>query len=437
MALAAAGGARLGVPRRVERQRAGAPASTSGWGSRRSASRRTCCSNDPLGARSPGRPRTRRVRPRRSPRGWASTVAARAAAPAGADHRPRRRRSSRSAAVAPRSRRRTRRCRAAGCAGARRPAASPRPRSRSAGAGRRAAPPRRPRLGDGRARPRGGRAGHVAGRGSRPGGGAPDAVDPHLGAFARVRAAGGLPGDSFVLLEPVDRGPRSRRRSPAMARVRARCTCGRPRPRAWAADARARGVRLQRPARRPARRLRSCSPAGPCRPASRDRRTRREPVPRGRRRGYHRAMNDAAQLTIRPATDGRRRSASPPLLTDEGYPAGPSDLARRIERFAAPDSRVLVAEQAGEVLGLRRLPLDPAVRDRRAVHPRRHAGRRPGRPRARDREGAARRGRAGRPRGGRRVPRGHGRATTARTRASCSSPWATTPPSTTYLRKRP
>ena len=30
---------------------------------------------------------------------------------------------------------------------------------------------------------------------------------------------------------------------------------------------------------------------------------------------------------------------------------------------------------------------------------------------------------------GRRVPRGHRRATTGRTRASCSSPWATTPPS--------
>jgi ribosomal protein S18 acetylase RimI-like enzyme len=61
-------------------------------------------------------------------------------------------------------------------------------------------------------------------------------------------------------------------------------------------------------------------------------------------------MNDAAQLTIRAATeDDAERLAT--LLTDEGYPAGPSDLARRIARFSGPDSRVLVAEQAGEVLG--------------------------------------------------------------------------------------
>lgn len=60
-------------------------------------------------------------------------------------------------------------------------------------------------------------------------------------------------------------------------------------------------------------------------------------------------MNDA-QLTIRTATeDDAERLAA--LLTDEGYPAGPSDIARRIARFAAPASRVLVAEQQGEVLG--------------------------------------------------------------------------------------
>jgi ribosomal protein S18 acetylase RimI-like enzyme len=61
-------------------------------------------------------------------------------------------------------------------------------------------------------------------------------------------------------------------------------------------------------------------------------------------------MNDVGQVTIRTATeeDADRLAA---LLTDEGYPAGPSDLARRIARFAGPASRVLVAEQAGEVLG--------------------------------------------------------------------------------------
>ncbi|HEX5828526.1 MAG TPA: GNAT family N-acetyltransferase [Candidatus Limnocylindrales bacterium] len=61
-------------------------------------------------------------------------------------------------------------------------------------------------------------------------------------------------------------------------------------------------------------------------------------------------MNDAAQLTIRTAVDeDADRLAA--LLTDEGYPAGPSDIARRIARFGAPGSHVLVAEQAGEVLG--------------------------------------------------------------------------------------
>jgi GNAT superfamily N-acetyltransferase len=61
-------------------------------------------------------------------------------------------------------------------------------------------------------------------------------------------------------------------------------------------------------------------------------------------------MNDVAQLTIREATDeDAERLAT--LLTDEGYPAGPTDLARRIGRFSGPGSRVLVAEQADEVLG--------------------------------------------------------------------------------------
>jgi GNAT superfamily N-acetyltransferase len=61
-------------------------------------------------------------------------------------------------------------------------------------------------------------------------------------------------------------------------------------------------------------------------------------------------MNDGAQVTIRTAVDeDAERLAA--LLTDEGYPAGPTDIAGRIARFVAPASRVLVAEQAGEVLG--------------------------------------------------------------------------------------
>lgn len=60
-------------------------------------------------------------------------------------------------------------------------------------------------------------------------------------------------------------------------------------------------------------------------------------------------MNDV-NVTVRPATpDDAERLAS--LLTDEGYPAGGSDLAERIERYRALDSLVLVAEAGGEVVG--------------------------------------------------------------------------------------
>jgi GNAT superfamily N-acetyltransferase len=61
-------------------------------------------------------------------------------------------------------------------------------------------------------------------------------------------------------------------------------------------------------------------------------------------------MTDAATVTIRPAsTEDAVRLAA--LLSDEGYPAGETDLAARIERFSTPDSHVLVAEASGEVIG--------------------------------------------------------------------------------------
>jgi GNAT superfamily N-acetyltransferase len=57
-----------------------------------------------------------------------------------------------------------------------------------------------------------------------------------------------------------------------------------------------------------------------------------------------------ANVTVRPATaDDAERLAS--LLTDEGYPAGSSDLTARIDRYAALGSQVLVAEAGGEVVG--------------------------------------------------------------------------------------
>ena len=61
-------------------------------------------------------------------------------------------------------------------------------------------------------------------------------------------------------------------------------------------------------------------------------------------------MNDAASITLRNATaaDAERLAG---LLTDEGYPAGTSDLAARIERFSGAGSRVVVADAGGEVIG--------------------------------------------------------------------------------------
>ena len=123
-------------------------------------------------------------------------------------------------------------------------------------------------------------------------------------------------------------------------------------------------------------------------------------------------MNDA-NVTVRPATpDDAERLAS--LLTDEGYPAGSSDLAARIDRYGALGSQVLVAEAGGEVVGLRRLPRAAAVRGGRAVRAHPSPGRRPGRPRARHRP-AAHGGRGGAGEGrGRLVARGHGRPPPAR-----------------------
>jgi GNAT superfamily N-acetyltransferase len=60
-------------------------------------------------------------------------------------------------------------------------------------------------------------------------------------------------------------------------------------------------------------------------------------------------MNEA-NVAVRPATtDDAERLAS--LLTDEGYPAGSSDLAARIEQYAALGSHVIVAEAGDEVVG--------------------------------------------------------------------------------------
>ena len=61
-------------------------------------------------------------------------------------------------------------------------------------------------------------------------------------------------------------------------------------------------------------------------------------------------MIEQGSVVLRPATaqDAERIAA---LFTDEGYPAGPSDIVARLERFASDYSRVVVADLDGEVLG--------------------------------------------------------------------------------------
>jgi GNAT superfamily N-acetyltransferase len=59
---------------------------------------------------------------------------------------------------------------------------------------------------------------------------------------------------------------------------------------------------------------------------------------------------DQTSITLRAATaDDADRIAA--LFTDEGYPAGPSDIVSRLERFDSIYSRVIVADHEGELLG--------------------------------------------------------------------------------------
>jgi GNAT superfamily N-acetyltransferase len=61
-------------------------------------------------------------------------------------------------------------------------------------------------------------------------------------------------------------------------------------------------------------------------------------------------MIDQTGVLVRPATfeDAERIAA---LFTDEGYPAGPSDVISRLQRFESMYSRVVVADHDGELLG--------------------------------------------------------------------------------------
>jgi GNAT superfamily N-acetyltransferase len=61
-------------------------------------------------------------------------------------------------------------------------------------------------------------------------------------------------------------------------------------------------------------------------------------------------MIERQAITLRPAAEADAdRIAS--LFTDEGYPAGPSDIVERMARFASPYSQVVVSDHEGEILG--------------------------------------------------------------------------------------
>ena len=55
-------------------------------------------------------------------------------------------------------------------------------------------------------------------------------------------------------------------------------------------------------------------------------------------------------ITLRPA-HASDSDAIATLFTDEGYPAGPSDIVARLDRFTTADRRVIVAEHDEAILG--------------------------------------------------------------------------------------
>ncbi len=61
-------------------------------------------------------------------------------------------------------------------------------------------------------------------------------------------------------------------------------------------------------------------------------------------------MTDAAAMTLRRAGPADAEAIAT-LFTDEGYPAGPSDIVTRLEQFDSADARVIVAEHDGAMLG--------------------------------------------------------------------------------------
>jgi ribosomal protein S18 acetylase RimI-like enzyme len=63
-------------------------------------------------------------------------------------------------------------------------------------------------------------------------------------------------------------------------------------------------------------------------------------------------------VLVRPARDDDAERIAE-LFTEEGYPAGPADIAERLGRFASEYSTVYVAEAEGEVLAFVALHVMP------------------------------------------------------------------------------
>jgi GNAT superfamily N-acetyltransferase len=61
-------------------------------------------------------------------------------------------------------------------------------------------------------------------------------------------------------------------------------------------------------------------------------------------------MTDQATITLRLAEPSDAEAIAT-MFTDEGYPVGSSDIVVRLERFATPHARVIVAEHEGDLLG--------------------------------------------------------------------------------------
>ena len=61
-------------------------------------------------------------------------------------------------------------------------------------------------------------------------------------------------------------------------------------------------------------------------------------------------MTDPSAISLRPASAADAPEIAA-LFTDEGYPAGPSDIRNRLTHFDSSHSQVVVAEHEGAILG--------------------------------------------------------------------------------------